>query len=274
MGIMPGQFYPCRANNGGIACEIINFAADPERLTYEYSLRKMGRPILKPTGYDSYVIEYAADDAADGIDFAAALAESKRQERDRDFEGACNTRLRAFQQLVDLIPEQGETQLEWEDANSRAALTVGYGSGIDHFLAGDWEMAAAIFEMVLELDPEDHLEATVPLAYAYIALEDFESFDDIINDVNDKHIDKVILTLWSEYRRTGSLPRGEMVRLRGRFAPYYAEFVGDSHPADEKYLRDIRSEKPSHEALARELWLQTEHLWAAFPGFVEALRRA
>ncbi len=60
--------------------------------------------------------------------------------------------------------------------------------------------------MLLDVDPEDHTEATIPLAYTYIAMEEYESFDDIINDVNDKYIDKVILTLWSEFRRTGTLP--------------------------------------------------------------------
>ena len=164
--------------------------------------------------------------------------------------------------------------LEWEDESSRAAMLTGYCSGIDHFLAGDWEMAAAIFEMLLDIDPEDHTEATVPLAYTYIAMEEYESFDDIVNDVNDKYIDKVVLTLWSEFRRTGTLPRGEVVRLRSRFRPYYDEFMAEEHPVDDAYLREIRSERPSKEARARELWLQTEHLWSLFPGFVEALRKA
>ena len=92
----------------------------------------------------------------DDFDFAAELARSRRQEDERDFEGACNTRLHAFQRLVDMIPEEGETVLEWEDEPTQAAVLTGYCSGIDHFLAGDWEMAAAIFEMLLDVDPEDH----------------------------------------------------------------------------------------------------------------------
>ena len=107
-----------------------------------------------------------------------------------------------------------------------------------------------------------------------IAMEEYESFDDIINDVNDKYIDKVILTLWSEFRRTGTLPHGEVVRLRSRFRPYYDEFLAGEHPVSDAYLQEIRAERPSKEALARELWLQTEHLWSLFPGFVEALRKA
>lgn len=234
----------------------------------------MGKPIFQPTGNDTYAIAYVpADRAEDNHDFASALAQSRRQEREHDFEGACNTRLDSFRRLADMIPDEGETVLEWDDANAQAAMQVAYASGIDHFLVGDWEMAAAILEMLLDIDPEDHLEATIPLAYIYIAMAEYDSFDDIINDVNDKHIDKVILTLWSEFRRTGRLPHGEMVRFRTRFKPYYDEFMADEHPADAAYLQAIRADRPSKEVLARELWLQTEHLWLQFPDFIAALRQ-
>lgn len=232
----------------------------------------MGKPFLEPTGADTYVIAYGPD--ADCHDFIDALAVSRRQESERDFEGACGTRLESLQLLIDIIPDEGEITLEWDDANSQAAIVTGYWSGIDHFLIGDWEMAAAIFEMVLEVDPEDHMEATVPLAYTYVALEEYDSLDEVINDVNDKFADKVILNLWSGFRRTGKIHEGELIRLRSRFAPWYAEFTGAEHPADEKYLADISGENPSREALARELWLQTEHLWTLFPDFVAALKKA
>lgn len=234
----------------------------------------MGKPVLKPAGYDCYVIDYVPSAEGDDFDFGVELERARRQEAEGDFEGACNTRLHSFQRLVDIVPDEGETILDWDDANSQAAIVTGYCSGIDHFLAGDWEMAAAIFEMILDIDPEDHMEATVPLAYVYVAMEEFESFDDIINDVNDKYIDKVVLTLWYEFRKTGRLPHGEVVRLKSRFKPYYDEFMAVEHAVSEDYLKDIRSERPSKEALARELWLQTEHLWTMFPDFIEALRRA
>lgn len=232
----------------------------------------MGKPVLKPTGEDSFIIvqEYSGNDVC--LDFVKELARSREQEANGDFEGACNTRLRSFQRLVELIPDEGETILEWEDPTTQAAIVTGYCSGIDHFLIGDWEMAAAIFEMILDIDPEDHMEATIPLAYTYIAMEEYDSFDDIVNDVNDKYIDKTILAMWSEYRRTATLPYGEVVRLRTRFRPYYDEFTAPEHPVGDLYLKDISSERPSKEALARELWLKTEHLWTLFPGFVEALR--
>lgn len=234
----------------------------------------MGKPVLMPTGNDNYVIAYAPADGGDNFDFTEALNHSRKQEQERDFEGACNTRLKAFQRLVELIPDDDPTTLEWEDNATQAAIETGYYSGIDHFLINDWEMAAAIFEMILDIDPEDHLEATIPLSYLYIALEEYESFDDIINDVNDKYIDKVILTLWSEFRRTGKLPHGEIIRMKSKFKPFYDEFTASEHPADERYMKDILSERSSREAQARELWLKTEHLWAAYPDFIEALSKA
>ena len=54
---------------------------------------------------------------------------------------------------------------------------------------------------------------------------------------------------------------------------FYAEFKAAEHPVSAAYLADIDSEHPSREALARELWLQTEHLWNQFPGFIEALQK-
>lgn len=229
----------------------------------------MGKPILMPTGDDNFVVAYTA--AADDFNFGDELARSRRQEAAKDFEGACNTRLHAFQRLVELIPDDTNVTLDWEDENSQEAIVTGYYSGIDHFLLGDWEMAAAIFEAILDLDPEDHLEATTPLAYTYVAMEELDSFDEIINDVNDKHVDKVVLTLWSEFRRTGKLPEGELFRFRTKFAPYHAEFTAAQHPADEQYLAAINADRPSTQALARELWFRTEHLWALTPEFIEVL---
>lgn len=147
-------------------------------------------------------------------------------------------------------------------------------SAIDHFLVGDFEMAAGMFEMILDMDPEDHLEATKPLAYCYVALGEYELFDEVINDISDKYPEKEILKLWSEFRRNGSLPAGEMIHLRKNFPVFYAEFVAPTHPVSPEYLADIESERPSREAQARELWLQTEHLWTSFPGFIEALRES
>jgi len=232
----------------------------------------MIRPQLRPTADQTFRL--VADPADRNWDFVEILARSRREEQQGNIEAACNTRYHAVQRLEELIPDSGEVIFEWEDDNSQAALEVIYCSAIDHFLIGDWEMAAAMFEMLLELDPEDHLEATIRLAYTYIAMEEYDSYDDVADDLNDKSVDKEILTLWSEFRRAGTLPAGEVRNFAKRFRPYFDEFRADEHPIDERYLADIEGERPSQSARARELWLQTEHLWSAFPEFIEALKRA
>ncbi len=232
----------------------------------------MIRPQLRPTADQTFRL--VADPADRNWDFVEILARSRREEQQGDIEVACNTRYHAVQRLEELIPDTGEVIFEWEDDNSQAALEVIYCSAIDHFLIGDWEMAAAMFEMLLELDPEDHLEATIRLAYTYLAMEEYDSYDDVADDLNDKSVDKEILTLWSEFRRAGTLPAGEVRNFAKRFRPYFDEFRADEHPIDERYLADIEGERPSQSARARELWLQTEHLWNAFPEFIEALKRA
>ena len=150
----------------------------------------MIKPQLRPTADQSF--EIVADPQDRNWDFVGILARSRREEQQGNIEAACNTRYHAVQRLEELIPESGEVILEWEDENSQAALEVVYCSAIDHFLIGDWEMCAAMLEMLLELDPEDHLEATIRLAYTYLAMEEYDSYDDIANDISDKYADTMM----------------------------------------------------------------------------------
>ena len=207
-------------------------------------------------------------------DFSRVLRHSRELQQAGRVEEACNERFQAFQRLAELIPEQEEVILEWNHRNSRAALELIEASAIDHFLINDFEMSAALLEMLLELDPEDHLEGSELLAFDYLAMDEQELFDEVINDISDKCASRELLLLWSAYRRDGRLPEGELQRFRTRFAAYFAEFTAAEHPADEAYLRDIESEHPSVAAQARELWLRTENLWVLWPGFIEALRAA
>jgi len=207
------------------------------------------------------------------FDFRKTIDDARSLERAGDYKSACEVRYTGFRQLYDALPDDEEVNFDWADDEERAAIELVNLSAIDHFLIGDWEMAAAMFETVLDIDPEDHLEATVRLAYSYLALDDTDSFDDIINDVSDKYPDRQVLMLWSEFRRSGTLPEGNLVRFRTRFAPYFKEFTADEHPVDEAYLKDIDSDRPSQEALARELWLQTEPLWTVFPDFIGEMKK-
>lgn len=205
-------------------------------------------------------------------DFAKILAHSRELQIAGDVAGACESRFQAFQRLAGLIPDDEPVNLEWNHRNSRAALELIHASAIDHFLIDDFEMSAAMLEMLLDLDPEDHLEGSELLAFDYLAMDEDELFDEVINDVPDKSASRELLLLWSAYKRDGRLPEGELKRFKNRFTPFFAEFTAPEHPADEAYLRDIESERPTVAAQARELWLRTENLWALWPGFIEALR--
>lgn len=233
----------------------------------------MSKPTLSPTAEQTFTLRYGPDTDPD-FQFGDILDQSRRLEALGQVESACNLRFQTVQRLIELIPDNEETVLDWEDNDTCDALMLVHASAIDHYLVGDWEMAAALLEMLLELDPEDHLEATVLLAWVYIAMEEYDSLDEVMNDVNDKFVDKALLALWSEFRRTGRIPSGELFRLKKHFPAYFAEFTASEHPAGDDYLAEIAGDHPSAQALAREMWFRTEHLWKLFPGFIEALQKA
>ena len=158
-------------------------------------------------------------------DFVRVLTHSKQLQRQGRVEEACNERFHAFQRISELLPEDEEVILEWEDPNTRAALEVIHASAIDHFLINDFEMSTAMLELLLELDPEDHLEAIILLAFNYLAMEEYELFDEVSNDISDKYACKEVLTMWAAFRRSGRIPEGDAIRFRTRFAPYFAEFT-------------------------------------------------
>lgn len=233
------------------------------------------KPLFRPTADNTYIIEYPSQEGRDpDHDFAGILLRSRQRQAEGDIEGACNMRFEAFQRLADMFPEGEEMILDWEEEQNRGVMELIHASAIDHFLGGDMEMTAAMLEMLLDLDPEDHLEATIPLAYSYIALNEHELFDEIINDISDKYPEKEIIKLWSEFMRTGDIPAGELTYMKKSLPHLYHEFTATEHPLGEEYLRDIDSERPSKKAQARELWLQTEHLWLQYPQFIEALKKS
>lgn len=234
----------------------------------------MARNLLKPTAHQTFRILHDKSAAGSDLDFGGELARSRKAELANNYEDACNIRYAAVQALVELLPEDENVELDWDDTSTREALVLLYCSAVDFFLVGDWEMCAAQLEMLLELDSEDHLEATTQLAYAYVAMGEYESFDEVINDISDKTPDRTLLLLWSDFLRTGELPEGELQRLKRNFAPWLKEWTAEEHKVNDWYLEQMSSERPSKEALARELWIQTEHLWSSCSEFIEALRRS
>ena len=227
---------------------------------------RLNRPELIPTPDQTFEIR--------GGDFVRRLAESRRAEQAGEIERACGMRFESFRRVAALLPEDEECVLEWNDANTRAAVETMYATAVDHFLADDFDMAAGVCELLLEVDPEDHCEATVLAAQSYAAIGEYDSFEAVAEDIPDNAPVRAVLTMLVAYRRDGVLPEGAVGDFRRRHPQYYAEFTAAEHPADDKYLQDIESAAPSTAAQARELWLRTENLWRLCPEFVQALRES
>lgn len=207
-------------------------------------------------------------------DFVRILGESFALQSQNRIDEACNLRYSAVQRLTALLPDDEEVILDFGHANSRAALELLQASSTDHFLIGDFEMAAALSEALLELDPEDHLGNITLLGWCYVALGEYELFDDTVLDIADSAAERPLLMLWSAFRQTGELPTELLHTLADRHAPLFDEFTRDDHPADDSYLSQIDTDSPSREAQARHLWLFTRHLWESSPDFIAALKSA
>ena len=188
------------------------------------------------------------------------------------YDEACEARYEAFQLLVDALPEDEAMPLRWEHANSRAAVSVLYGSAVDHFRIGDLEMAMAQLELLLDCDPEDQFEAVNLLALCYVAMEEWELFEDLSIDLTDKSAEAVVARLWASYRSEGEVDKSLLSLLKSRHKAYYEELCLEEHPDDEAFRRDIESERPSQRAEAREWWLLTEPLWREFSEFLAAIK--
>lgn len=223
---------------------------------------------LKPTENQTFLLVGSGDEG----DLVRRIELSREEERRGDFRSACSERYEAFRLIVDTLPEDEAVELDRNHANTRAGLEIIYGSAIDNYLAGDFELSAAQAEMLLDCDPEDSMGATPTLALCYIALGEWDCFDDILFDLDDRTALKPLLEAWASFLRTGKTDPKAVERLR-RHRAAADELRAGEHPADDAYLRDISSERPSQAALAREMWLQCEPVLALYPEFAEELKR-
>lgn len=223
----------------------------------------MRKITLKPTENQNYILLGGA--------FQTVLDQALHMEEEGNFEGACDIRYQAFQQIVDVLPEDDTVELDFSHANTRAAIEIIYGSAVDNFLTGDVELAAAQLELLLECDSEDHIEATPQLALCYIALEEWECLEEILPDLGDKSAFRPLIESLAEYARTGKVSDEKLTALR-RHRHLCEELRASEHTADEAYLKDISSERPTQQALAREIYLRCEPLFAQYEGFIQALQ--
>ncbi|MDR2937241.1 MAG: tetratricopeptide repeat protein [Rikenellaceae bacterium] len=208
--------------------------------------------------------------------FEGALALATLHTVAGDLEKACNVRYRACQHILDLLPddEEEECNLDWEARENQAAMELLHASAIDHVLIGDFELAAALFETLLEFDPEDHFEASKTLVFCYIALEERELFNLTLGDLDEKSAERAVAGLWGTFRFTGKIDPEQFAALHRHLPEVFAEFRGETHEPGETYLAEIESDRPSRMIQARRLWLQTEPFWMEFSDFIPALKQA
>ena len=223
----------------------------------------MKKITLKPTENQNFILL--------GGDFSSTLEHALRLESEGNFEGACDTRYKAFQQIVEVLPEDDAIELDFSHPNTRSAIEIIYGSAVDNFLAGDVELSAAQLELLLECDSEDHIEATPQLALCYIALEEWECLEDILPDLGDKNAFKPLVEALAEFVRTGGVSTEKLTALH-RHRHLCEELQAVEHPVDESYLKSISSERPTQQALAREIYLRCEPLFLKYEGFLTAIK--
>ncbi|MBO5465144.1 MAG: tetratricopeptide repeat protein [Alistipes sp.] len=191
----------------------------------------------------------------------------------KDWAQIAEKRFEMVQQFLDSIDDE-DLPLNWEHSNTRAAIETIYASAIDSLSIGEVEIAAALWENLMSMDQEDHMSVSVPLAFCYVVLEDFDCFESVMFDISTKRPEYHLLTLWQEYFRSKGLDIDALRELRTRHKAWFAEFIADSHPVDDAYLADSRKDKPTPTTEARELWFVLEPLMETYPEFIEMLRKA
>ncbi|MBQ8437499.1 MAG: tetratricopeptide repeat protein [Alistipes sp.] len=211
-----------------------------------------------------------------GLWHVDGLGDELRRSREREKESwaaAADMRFEAVQRLVDVLGEE-EVHLDWEHRPTRAAMELLYAAAADQFVVGETETAAALWEMLLEVDEEDHMSVSVLLAFCYVELEDYDCWDEMMFSISPKTPEYHLLTLWAEYRRTGGVDRDALRALRSRHKVWAEEFFAEEHPIDEAYIKDSHAERPSPQTEARELYFATAPLWERNANFMKTIKKA
>jgi hypothetical protein len=96
--------------------------------------------------------------------------------------------------------------------------------------------------------------------------------EELLPDLGDKGAFRPLVEALAVYIHTGAVSAEKVAALR-RHRPLCEVLALESVIADEGYLRDIASERPSQKALATEIVLRCEPLFSKYEGFLPALKR-
>lgn len=184
---------------------------------------------------------------------------------------ACQLRLDGCRLVSDLLDETDDefVTLDWEDPYTALALAMVYDSAEDHFVIGDFEMAAAMLELLADRDPEDHQNGTALLTFCYGALEEWELFDETAAMLAPEAPATRLARYWGDFRR--DIP-GVRETMRRDDPVLFREWTATSHEMSSEIQHDFEPSRLAKTADARRLWLRTESLWRAFPEFADYLR--
>lgn len=205
--------------------------------------------------------------------FAAREALADRLVAQNRIEEACQVRLDGCMLVCELMDATDDefVTLDWEDSYTAQALTMVYDSAEDHFMIGDFEMAAAMLELLQDRDPEDHLNASALLIYCYIALQEWELFDDTAELLAADDLAARLARYWADFMRHPDGREQLRDRMKRDDPALFGEWSGREHEISPRYQEDIASRRPSPAAQARRLWLHTEPLRRELPEFVQFL---
>lgn len=234
-----------------------------------YQIRSDQNPARLPAPADQDTLRKIL--TADPAHFEAREQLADLLFRDRQFDEACQLHYEGALLVADLFEEEDpETTADWDDAFTALALTTVYTSAMDHFMIGDFEMAAALFELALDRDPEDHLGASEWLAFSYVALEEWELLEELLEALPGDALSKQLIGYWTAYRQ------GQTTNIKANMQKespaLYREWTAQNHDETPAYQADLESKRPRPETQARQLWLRTQTLWEQFPDFIEALK--
>ena len=154
--------------------------------------------------------------------FTRQLRRSREIERKNAYAEACELRIEAVEVLLDVLGDEGPA-LDWDDENSRAALELLYMSGVDHLGINEIPTAVALWEALSERDEEDHFATSIPLAFCYVVLEDFDCLESVLFDISPKRPEYHLLMLWQEHFRSGGIDIDSLRELRTRHKTWFAE---------------------------------------------------
>lgn len=234
-----------------------------------YQIRSTLNPARIPDPADENTLRKIL--AADPAHFEAREQLADLLFRDRKFEEACQLHYEGALLVADLFEEEdAETTVDWDDPYTTLALTTVHTSALDHFLVGDFEMAAALFELLLDRDPEDHLGASEWLAFCYVALEEWELLEELFEALPSDALSTRLIGYWTSYRQGQTIDI--KTNMQKESPALYREWTADDHEETPDYKADLESKRPRPETEARQLWLRTQTLWEQFPDFIEALK--